>query len=81
MNYEWNKILLYGHSLGTGVSTVLAANPEYPVAGLVIHSGFMSGLRVIDPTLGFEKFDLFPNLELLDYVNCMVFIIHGSKDF
>jgi len=40
----------------------------------------MSGLKVIDPSLGFDKNDLFPNLELLEYVNCLVFIIHGQLD-
>jgi hypothetical protein len=53
---------------------------DYPVAGLVIHSGFMSGLRIIDPNMDFYKCDLFPNIELLEYVNCIVFIIHGMKD-
>ena len=26
------------------------------------------------------KFDLFPNIDLLKYVNCKVFLIHGTHD-
>lgn len=58
----------------------LAANPEFSVGALIIHSGLASGLRVIAPEMKSNKKDFFPNSDLIQYVNCPIFIIHGSQD-
>ena len=51
------------------------------MAGLVIHSGLASGLRVPKPDLEITpNIDFFPNIDLIKFVNCPIFIIHGSED-
>ena len=75
------RIVLYGQSLGSGPSLHLAS--RRPVSGLVIHSGLLSCLRVLDPALPSTPFyDLFPNIDLAP---CLlheppVLVIHGAAD-
>jgi dipeptidyl aminopeptidase/acylaminoacyl peptidase len=67
--------------VGSGPSTFLASNYLYPVGGLIIHSGFSSGLRIMIPNIEKTHYkDIFPNINEIEYVNCPVFIIHGTKD-
>jgi hypothetical protein len=81
LGFKWQHIILYGQSIGSGPSVTLAANPEFPVAGLVIHSGFMSGMRVFIPDLEHTPYDdIFPNIDYIRHVNCMVYIMHGLED-
>lgn len=80
LNYEAHKIILYGQSIGSGPSTFLASNINYPVGGLILHSGIASGLRVILPNMKSHKFDFFPNIDLVQYINCPIFVIHGTDD-
>jgi len=49
--------------------------------GLIIHAGLASGLRTFYPDLKKTYYqDMFPNIELLQYVNCPVYIFHGRND-
>lgn len=51
------------------------------MGGLIIHSGFSSGLRVMCPNLETTPYeDFFPNVNLMQYVNCLVYIFHGQDD-
>jgi fermentation-respiration switch protein FrsA (DUF1100 family) len=82
--------VLYGYSIGSGPSVALvhqqivthqASSPNYIVGGLIIHSGLSSGLRILFP--GMRKtpyYDVFPNVELIQNVQCPVFILHGTAD-
>lgn len=64
LQVPWNHIILYGQSIGSGPSVALASDSNYLIGGLIIHSGFMSGLRVIDPYMReTPEEDLFPNIE------------------
>ena len=45
LGYDPSKVILYGQSVGSGPSVMLASRKL--VGGLIIHSGFMSGLRII----------------------------------
>ena len=42
------NLVFYGQSMGTGPSTFLAANPDYPVGGLIVEGGFLSALRMMN---------------------------------
>jgi hypothetical protein len=66
LNYEWNRIILYGQSLGSGPSTYLASNENFPVGGLILHSSYMSGLRIMVTNMKkTNKKDFFPNIDLI----------------
>ena len=65
LNYEASKVILYGQSIGSGPSIMLAANHSVLIAGLIIHSGFMSGLRVLCPNAPDTKHDIFPNIDYI----------------
>ena len=72
-----NTIILYGQSLGSGPSTYIASRKS--VAGLVLHSAIMSGLRVLTEKRGiFACCDIFPNIDRIRRVRCLVLIIHGE---
>lgn len=72
------QLIVYGQSVGSGPSTWLAM--KKPVAGLVLHSPILSGLRVITTSRFLACFDIFPNISRIGHVNCPVFVIHGEED-
>jgi hypothetical protein len=55
------EIIAYGQSVGSGPSTYLAM--KRPVAGLILHSPIMSGIRVLTPSRLLACFDIFPNID------------------
>jgi len=71
-------LLLYGQSVGSGPSCYLASRK--PVAGVILHSPIMSGLRVITDSRLLCCCDIFPNIDRIKAFKSPVFIIHGSKD-
>jgi pimeloyl-ACP methyl ester carboxylesterase len=70
------ELVLYGQSVGSGPSCYLAVCK--PIAGLVLHSPIMSGLRVITDSRMLSCFDIFPNITRIRGINAPVFIIHGK---
>ena len=53
-------------NIGTGPSTLLSSIKSYPIAGLVLHSGYSSGLRImINNMKKTYKKDFFPTIELI----------------
>lgn len=74
------RIVLYGQSVGSGPSCSLAARPEFGAAGLVLHSGMMSGLRVVMPVTRTFPVDPYPNIDLIKHVSCPTAVIHGVVD-
>ena len=42
------NLIFYGQSMGTGPTTYLAANPDFPIGGLVTEGAFVSGLRLMN---------------------------------
>lgn len=79
LNIPSSTIVLYGQSLGSGPSTRLASK-AHEIAGLILHSPLMSGLRVIKSLPFTWWFDIFPNVDWIRKVRCPVLIIHGTKD-
>lgn len=72
------QIVVYGQSLGSGPSCNIAA--RRPVAGLVLHSPILSGIRVLTPSRALWCFDIFPNIDWIKKVKCKTFVIHGEND-
>ncbi|THD21161.1 Abhydrolase domain-containing protein FAM108A [Fasciola hepatica] len=73
------KTVLYGQSIGTAPTVDLAT--KYKVAGVVLHSPFMSGLRVVCPgTTRRFCFDPFTNIDKVARILSPTLIIHGTDD-
>lgn len=77
-NIEGN-VILYGQSVGGGPSCYLASKKIH-VGGLILHSAFMSGMRVLTPSRALACLDIFPNITRIKKVNCPVMVIHGVMD-
>jgi pimeloyl-ACP methyl ester carboxylesterase len=76
---ESARIIVYGQSIGSGPTLHLARNRR--CNGVVVHSGIMSALRVIQPAQQSTRwFDIFPNVDLVASVPACVFVIHGTAD-
>lgn len=81
-----NRIIVYGQSIGSGPAMWLACH--FPIAGIIFHSPFLSGIRVIDPepekccspSSVFSCFDFYKNIHRIKEVTCPVLIIHGKED-
>ncbi|KAL3276676.1 hypothetical protein HHI36_012046 [Cryptolaemus montrouzieri] len=73
------NVILYGYSIGTVPTIRLAAKNK--VAGVVIHSGLMSGLRMAFPEMGTTLWcDPFPNIVRVKKIRSPTLIIHGTAD-
>lgn len=70
------ELILYGQSVGSGPSCYLAK--KRPIAGLVLHSPIMSGLRVLTDSRALACFDIFPNISRIRSINVPLFVIHGE---
>jgi pimeloyl-ACP methyl ester carboxylesterase len=89
MVYEWvvsnvanndeSNVILYGQSVGSGPSCYLASRRPN-VGGLVLHSPFTSGMRVLTPSRALACLDIFPNIDRIRRVKCRVYILHGRED-
>ncbi len=71
------RIILYGHSVGSGPSIDLATRE--PVAGVILEGAFTSTFRVVTqiPVLPFDRFD---NLSKIRAVRSPILVIHGTDD-
>ena len=78
LNISSDNIILYGRSIGSGPSCWLAE--KYDVAGLILHAGLMSGLRVVFNLRWTLPFDKFPNIDRMKNIECPTYIIHGRRD-
>jgi pimeloyl-ACP methyl ester carboxylesterase len=78
-NVAPNKIILYGQSIGTVAAIDLAT--RFEVAGVILHSPLMSGMRVAFPdTQRTWCFDPFPSIDKISRVTSTVLVIHGTED-
>jgi pimeloyl-ACP methyl ester carboxylesterase len=77
------ELIVYGQSVGSGPSCFLASltgKAQKPIAGLILHSPIMSGLRVLTESRVLGCFDIFPNIDRIGKVNVPVMILHGEAD-
>jgi pimeloyl-ACP methyl ester carboxylesterase len=83
MKIPHSRIILYGRSLGSGPSCYLAkrtADEGKSVAGLILHSPFLSIYRIVlDVKSGFVG-DIFQSYTRAKSIKCPVLMIHGEKD-
>lgn len=73
-----SRIIIYGQSVGSGPSCYLCMNKQ--VGGLILHSPFMSGMRVLTPSRALACLDIYPNIDRIKHVKVPVMIIHGLQD-
>lgn len=71
------RIIVFGHSLGSGPSTELATTR--PVAGLILQGAFTSTVRVIT-RYKVLPVDYFDNLRKIKYLKVPLLVIHGTND-
>lgn len=74
-----SKIVIYGQSVGSGPSCYICSKRQ-GVGGLVLHSPFTSGMRVLTPSRALACLDIFPNIDRIKKVTCPVMVIHGQLD-
>ena len=80
LNVPPNRVILYGQSIGSAPTIYLASkNPA--VAGVVIQSGFTSGMRLMfDQSRPIKCCDSFSNVDRAVLIEAPVLIIHGTAD-
>ncbi|KAK6934940.1 hypothetical protein RJ641_035095 [Dillenia turbinata] len=72
-------LILYGQSVGSGPTLHLAARLPR-LRGIVLHSGILSGLRVLCNMKFTLCFDIYKNVNKIKKVKCPVLVIHGTED-
>ncbi|RDX68782.1 Protein ABHD17C [Mucuna pruriens] len=72
-------VILYGQSVGSGPTLHLAAKLPR-LRGVVLHSGILSGLRVLCHVNFRFCFDIYKNINKIKKVKCPVLVIHGTED-
>lgn len=74
----WQRILVYGRSIGTGPTTYLAANA--PVRGVVLQAPMASIFRILFDLRFTLPGDQFANTDRIGRVEAPVCIVHGTND-
>ncbi|RAL40351.1 hypothetical protein DM860_006421 [Cuscuta australis] len=72
-------LILYGQSVGSGPTLHLAARLPR-LRGVVLHSGILSGLRVLCHVKFTFCFDIYKNVNKMRKVKSPVLVIHGTED-
>lgn len=72
-------LILYGQSVGSGPTLHLAAKLPR-LRGVVLHSGILSGLRVLCHVKFRCCYDIYKNINKIKKVKCPVLVIHGTED-
>ena len=80
LDYKPSQIILYGFSMGTGIVFDLACNKEYPTAGMILQSPFLSIIRTLYNIKKTMYFDFFNNCDKAKFLKTKTFFIHGTKD-
>ena len=80
LKYKPSQIILYGFSLGTGIMFDIACKKDFPAAGLILQSPFLSILRTLYDIKPTYYFDLFNNCDKAKYLKIKTLFIHGNKD-
>lgn len=76
-----DRVILYGQSLGSGPSVHLACSR--PAAGLILHAGIASAMRVVTDSRALACLDIFDNVGRLGggrLVAPSVLVMHGQRD-
>jgi hypothetical protein len=80
LKFSPNQIILYGFSLGTGITFDFACKKNFPVAGLILQSPLLSIVRAIYNIKKTQYFDLFNNCDKAKNLCTKTLFIHGIHD-
>ena len=80
LGFKPNQIILYGFSLGTGIMIELACKKEYPAAGLILQSPFLSIMRTLFNIKRTPFCDLFNSCDKAKNLCIKTLFIHGNQD-
>lgn len=83
VNGRTEKIILYGQSVGSGPCCYLAskvAKGKQTLGGMILHSPFTSGMRVLTPSRLLACLDIYPNIDRIKKIKCPCMLIHGYLD-
>jgi dienelactone hydrolase len=82
LNIEYEQVILFGRSVGSGPTVWLAS--RYPVGGLILVAAFASVSHVVNSLVGGFLAnaikDRLPNISLIGNVSCPTLFVHGEKD-
>jgi len=78
-NNDESRIILYGQSVGSGPCCHLSKQID-GLGGMILHSPFMSGMRVLTPSRALACLDIYPNIDRITKTKCPVMVIHGRLD-
>ncbi len=80
LGFKPNQIIFYGFSLGTGIMFELACKKEYPAAGLILQSPFLSIMRTLYNIKKTPFCDLFNSCDKAKNLCIKTLFIHGNRD-
>ena len=80
LGFNSNQIILYGYSLGTGISFDLACDKNFPILGLILQSPYLSIMRILYEINQTKYFDLFNTCDKVQHLNTKTLFIHGNND-
>ena len=80
LKYQPSQIILYGFSMGSGIVFDLACNKDFPCAGMVLHSAFLSIVRTLYNIKKTMYFDFFNSCDKAKFLKTKTFFLHGTKD-
>lgn len=81
MNIEYDQILIFGRSIGSGPATYLSNQRQ--TACLLLFSPFQNLKKVVNEKLSFFSFfvnNKFQNNKWITEVECPILFLHGKKD-
>ena len=81
LEFSSEQIILYGFSLGTGVSFDLACDNNFPVLGLILQAPYLSIIRILYSIGHTKYFDLFNTCDKAKLLKTKTLFIHGNKDY
>ena len=70
----------YGRRQHLSSSRRLPSPSTIPLLGVLLHSPFLSGLRVLTPNRLLSSLDVVPNIQRIGSVTAPVMVIHGLAD-
>ncbi len=77
LRVDASNVIIYGHSLGSGVATWLAA--EQPAAALVLESPLLSAFRV-KTAIALLPFDKYDNAKTITRITMPLLVLHSRDD-
>ncbi|CAF0971977.1 unnamed protein product [Rotaria sordida] len=82
LHWPTNRILIYGHSIGSGTACHIASTK--PIGGLILQSPYTSIKSLIREKVGLFGYlvggSYWDNLKVMKNIHCPILFIHGQRD-